>query len=164
MKKNIMSRSFIIFISAMLMFVLAGCSNAKIKQNDNYVSSVKNLVNDTVNLNRTLKEQQEGFNCHDEEKSRQYISTMDSLADGFQQILKLQATNEFDEYDKSLKTRAKACLQDITQLRSLTGYAVKNEDDTFYQNDKQDIFDKYKSECDAMREISSEIQTYWRNA
>lgn len=164
MKNMVIRRSFIIFIAAIMMFLLSGCNTSTIKQNDNYVASVKTLVNDVVNLNRTLKEQDESFNCHDEEKSKQYIATMDSLSDKFQQLLKLQATNEFDEYDKSLKNHTKGCLQHITQMKSLVSYAVQEGNDTFYQNDKQAVFDSYNPLCESMRNISSEIQTYWRNA
>ena len=37
-------------------------------------------------------------------------------------------------------------------------------DDKFYKNEKEELDKKYVDICADMRNLSSEIQTYWRNA
>lgn len=147
-----------------MIFVITGCSSETVKRNDKYVSSVKSLVNDVVNLNRVYKEQDENFNCHDPESIETLTGTMDKLTEKFNSILKLQAENEFRKYDNDLKSKAKEGLQIITQLRTLVKYSEVQLDDKLYQNEKEELNAKYSDVCSEMRSLSSEIQTYWRNA
>ena len=81
-----------------------------------------------------------------------------------EQIQKLRATDEFDAMDKPLKTSAKSSLQIISQIKALIVYAQENGDDDLYQREKSTYFNDYYGYYDQMKEISSEIQTYWRNA
>ncbi|MBQ1658989.1 MAG: hypothetical protein II059_04010 [Clostridia bacterium] len=163
---NVMKRRNVIalILSLLTIFVITGCSAEGIKRNDKYVASVKSLVNDVVNLNRVFNEQDKNFNCHDPESIEKITETMDTLSQRFDSILKLQAENEFREYDQQLKNEAKQALQIITQLRTLVKYSETKLDDKLYQNEKEELIETYKVVCGYMREISSEVQTYWRNA
>ena len=155
--------AFLLAVSVLLM-LFAGCNSEQIKKGNEYVSQVKEQVNEVVNFNRTLKEQENEFSCRDEEKTKRYVTTMDSLSERFSNILRLQATDEFDQYDSELKKNAKEALQTITQLKTLVKHAAEQSDDTFYQNEKDKLLKSYEDNCQKLRSVSSEIQTYWRNA
>ena len=158
-----LNRSFVLIITAFLMFVLAGCSAGTTKQNQEYVDLVKTLVNDSVNYTRELKEQDETFNCHNETIANEYISTLDTLSDFYQNLIKLNATADFDDLDKELSSEAALALSDISEMKSLVSYAVEKGDDTLFQRDKDRLFDDYQTHYNKLTELSSEIQTRWRN-
>ncbi len=163
-RKNLLNRSIVFMITAMLMFVLAGCSAGQNQQNEEYVNSVKTLVNDSVNSTRDLKEQDETFNCHNETVSKEYIHSLDTLSELYQNLIKLNATADFDDLDKELSSEAALALSDISEIKSLVSYAVEQEDDTLFQRDKNKIFDDYHTHYNRLTELSSEVQTRWRNA
>lgn len=158
------SKLNLLLLASVLLMILTGCNTEQMKKGNEYVSQVKQQVNEVVNFNRTLKEQENEFNCRDEEKTKRYVTTMDSLSEHFRSILKLQATDEFDKYDVDLKKNAKDALQTITQLKTLVKHAAEQGDDTFYQNEKDKLLKSYEDNCQKLRSLSSEIQTYWRNA
>lgn len=164
MKIKTLSKVLVFLLSAVLLVGLGGCNLSEKHQNDGYVASVKELVNECINQNRILTKQDESFNCHDAEKSKEYIGTMDNLSITFQKLLQLQPTTEFAKYHEQITSYSALALANITNLRTLASYAAEHEDDTLYQNDKAEIMDEYKSNCDLLRSLSSEIQTYWRNA
>lgn len=155
---------FAVLLCAFLFFLIPGCNLSEIKQNDSYVASVKSLVNNCINYNRTLKKQDESFDCHDPEKSKQFISTMDALADTFKDLLQLQPTDEFADYNNEICIRSGQALSCLTKLRTLAVYAYEHEDDTLFRNDKEIIYEEYNACCEQLRAMSSEVQTYWRNA
>ena len=157
-------RALALILSLLTIFVITGCSTQSVKKNEKYVASVKSIVNDVVNLNRVLKEQNEEFNCHDPVSSEQLAETMDKLTDRFENILKLQAEKEFKTYDSELKEKAGEGLKIMTEYRMLVKYSEEKLDDKFYKNEKEELDKKYVDICADMRNLSSEIQTYWRNA
>ena len=111
------------------------------------------------------EEEEEVFDTdYNGESIEKITETMDTLSQRFDSILKLQAENEFREYDQQLKNEAKQALQIITQLRTLVKYSETKLDDKLYHNEKEELIETYKVVCGYMREISSEVQTYWRNA
>lgn len=143
---------------------LCGCNMEQFKKNEQYVSDVKELVNESVNYTRKLKKLDEDFVCHDSKIVNEYIEITEKLMDIFQKIQKLQPTNEFDDKDKELKEAARNELTIISQIRNLVLHANQNGDDTIYQREKTACFEEYKKYYDQAIELSSEIQTYWRNA
>ncbi len=164
MKNKTLRYTLTVLLSVVLLFTLSGCNLGEMKQNDGYVASVKELVNQCINYNRTLKKQEEVFNCHDVEKTKQLVSTMDTLGDVYQQLLQLQPTNEFAEYHSQITERATMALSCISRLKTLVNYSAEHGNDKLYQNDKGEILDEYTADCEMLRWVSSEIQTYWRNA
>ena len=52
----------------------------------------------------------------------------------------------------------------MTEYRMLVKYSEEKLDDKFYKNEKEELDKKYVDICADMRNLSSEIQTYWRNA
>ncbi len=164
MSLKIVKRSIAVLMASVLLFVLAGCNVDEVNHNNDYVSSVKKYVDNVVTYTREYKEYETTFNCRDVEESKKYIGTMDSLIECFQKILKLQSTDEFDEYDSSLKTLAQSALETITEIKSLTSYAVETGDDTLYKNDEDLMLENYDVLYEGLKDISAEIQTYWRNA
>lgn len=164
MKTMKLRQAFIMILCTFVLFAFAGCNLSEIKQNESYVASVKSLVNDCINYNRTLKKQEEVFNCHDKEKTKQYISTMDALSETFRKLAQLQPTDEFGDFNDDIRSRSGEALSCITRLRTLASYAAEHEDDTLFRNDKEEIHDEYDACCALLRALSSEVQTYWRNA
>ncbi len=164
MRIKTLPRIIALFLLVIIALSSGGCRLDTIQHNNDYVASVKRLVDDVVKDTREIKTFRETFNCRETEPSKQYISVMDSLCDSFQQILKLQATNEFDDYDNQLKESAKQALQEISQLKSLTSYSVETGDDTFYQNDVKELYQAYEFSYENLKDLSAQIQTYWRNA
>ena len=164
MKTRTLKQLLVFLLSAVLLVSLCGCNLSEMQQNNDYVSSVKNLVNDCINQNRVLKTQDETFNCHEPEKAKEYISTMDSLSTAFQKLQQLQPTGEFADYQAKIAESGASALSSITRIRTLVAYAAEHEDDTLYQNDKEELFSEYNASCEALRSLSSEVQTYWRNA
>ncbi len=164
MKRTILKSSMILCFALFFVVSLCGCNTDEFKRNEKYVSDVKELVNESVNYTRKLKKLDEDFVCHDADLVNEYIETTEKLMDIFQQIQKLQPTDEFDDKDKDLKEAAKNELTIISQLRNLVLHANQNGDDTIYQREKVNCFEEYKKYYDQAIDISSEIQTYWRNA
>lgn len=160
---DIFRRSFAIFITAILMFVLAGCSNGNSHKTKEYVNSVKNLVNDSVNSTRTLKEQKEKFDCNNSNASKAYIATLDTLSEIYKQLLQTEAPDSYDDLDKTLKSSAKSALSDITELQSLAKYASENGDSSLYEKDEKNLYDDYQINYETLVSLSSEIQTRYRN-
>ena len=160
---DIFRRSFAIFITAILMFVLAGCSNGDSQKTKEYVNSVKTLVNDSVNSARTLKEQKEKFDCNNSNSSKAYISTLETLAERYKQLLQTEAPDSYDDLDKTLKEAAKSALSDITELESLAKYASENGDSSLYEKDEKNLYDDYQTNYETLISLSSEIQTRYRN-
>ena len=134
------------------------------QKNDTYVSSVKQLVDDSVTYTRKLRQQDEDFDCRDNEKVRGYLLVTDDLINTLEQIQKLRSTDEFDRMDKPLKDSAKVALTVISQLKALVVYAQESGNDALYQREKDGYLSDYYINYDTMKELSSEIQTYWRNA
>ena len=164
MKKRIISLLALIFATVSLLTFSAGCDLEAHKKNDSYVSDVKNLVNDTVNYTRRLKQQDEAFESKDSEKLRGYLLAADDLINTLEQIQKLRPTDEFDEMNDRLRTAAEAAMNNITQIRSFVAYASESGDDGIYKREKENYLQNYMAYYDEMKELSSEIQTYWRNA
>ena len=164
MNLRIVKRSIAVLIASVLLLVLSGCNVDEVHHNNDYVSAVKKYVDNVVTYTREYKEYETTFNCRDVEESKKYIGVMDSLIECFQNILKLQSTDEFDEYDSSLKFQAQSALETITEIRSLTSYAVETGDDTLYKNDESTMIENYTTFYEQLKDMSAEIQTYWRNA
>lgn len=164
MKNRTLHQMLVFLLSAVLLVSLSGCNLSEIHQNDGYVAAVKELVNECINENRVLNKQEGVFNCHEPEKTKEYISTMDNLSSTFQKLLQLQPTGQFTDYQEKIANYSALALADITRLRTLAAYAVEHEDDTLYQNDKDEILTEYVKNCETLRSLSSEVQTYWRNA
>ncbi len=163
-KTELIARSLSSFILALLMFVLAGCSAGRAKQNEEYVSNVKQLVDNAVMATRTLNEQEKSFDYSDEKLSKAYLSTLDTLAGLYDQILELNATEDFRDLDKTLADESTTALSDITQIKALASYAYEKNDPTLYQKDNGRLMNDYKTHYEKIKELSSEIQTRWRNA
>ena len=160
---HLYKRSLAFFMAAVMMFVLAGCSSAKEQQNEEYVSSVKKLVDSAVNHTRTMKTVDEKFNCHNESSANNYIHTLDELSDIYQTLVKLDATDKFSDLDDELSIKASSALSDISELKTLVTYAAEKEDDTLYQNDNHKLLDAYETNYSGLVDLSLEIQTRWRN-
>lgn len=164
MKKRIISR-FLCFISAaILLLTVTSCNLETNQKNNNYVSNVKRLVDDSVTYTRKLRQQDDGFDCRDNEKVRGYLLVTDDLINTLEQIQKLRATDEFDDMDKPLKDSAQIALTMISQIKALVVYAQENGSDALYQREKETYFSHYYVSYDEMKDLSSQIQTYWRNA
>lgn len=155
-----------ILLMAVLMLVLssAGCNFDRFKQNDSYVKSVKELVDDTVNATRSVRQLDKSFNSQDSDKNREYLKVCDDLIGTLEKIQKLQATDEFDDMDRQLKEAAKDQLNTVMQLHTLIQHAGQTGDDSIYQREKDAYLEKFEENYENMRSLSSEIQTYWRNA
>ncbi len=160
---TILKRSFLFLVTAAVLFVLAGCSNETAQHNEQYVSQVKELVNQTVNYTRVMVTKEKNFNCHNEAEAKEYIDTLDKLSDIFQKVITLNASEEFDQLNKELSQETTSALSEISELKSLAAYAIEKGDDTFYQRDKAGIRKDYDEHYRRMTELSSEIQTQWRN-
>lgn len=143
---------------------MTGCKQTEYKKDDKYVSSVKRLVNESVSVTRIWKEQDETFNCHDTISTKEYIASLDKLTDIYKELVTLQASDKFDEYDKQMKDDAKNALSVTSDIKSLVKYALEQSDDSLFQKEKKDIFQKYQECCDNLTLDSSRIQTFWRNA
>lgn len=161
---NIFRRSLAIIITAILMFVLAGCSTEASRKTEHYVTSVKNLVNESVNNTRTLKEQKEKFDCSDNSFSKSYISTLDTLSGLYEQLIQLESADGYQVYDNNVKLRAKQALTDITKIKNLAQYAFENGDDSLYKKDIDNIYKDYQEAYNSLITSSSQIQTEYRNA
>ena len=158
--------SFLTIFLAMAVFVMAmsGCNMELHNRNDQYVSDVKKLVNESVNFTRKLRQQDESFDCKDSEKLRGYLLAADDLINTLEQIQKLRPSDEFDDYDQQLKEDSRTALTLISQIKAMVVYAGENGDDSIYLREREDYFSDYYTHYDNMKSISSEIQTYWRNA
>lgn len=164
MKKTMIRRFLRLVTAALLLLPLAGCNMETHQKNDTYVNNVKQLVDDSVTYTRKLRQQDESFDCRDNEKVRGYLLVTDDLINTLEQIQKLRSTDEFDSMDKPLKDSAKVALTVISQLKALVVYARESGDDALYQREKGGYLNDYYANYDTMKELSSEIQTYWRNA
>ena len=164
MKKVMVRFAVVIMLATVVMFAFTGCNMETHQMNDQYVSSVKEMVNDSVTYTRKLRQQDEGFDCHDNEKIRGYLLVTDDLINTFEKIQTLKSTDEFDEMDIELKRVSKQALTMISQLKQMVVYAQQSGSDAIYQREKNGYFDQYYSYYEDLRSISSEIQTYWRNA
>ncbi|MDD6488885.1 MAG: hypothetical protein PUG48_03590 [Clostridia bacterium] len=160
---DIFRRSFAIFITAILMFVLAGCSNGDSHKTKEYVNSVRTLVNDSVNKTRILKEQKEKFDCNNSNSSKAYIATLGELSDLYKQLLQTESPDYYDDLDVTLKESAKSALSDITELQSLAKYASEKGDSSLYEKDEKNLYDDYQTNYESLVSLSSEIQTRYRN-
>lgn len=161
--KNIFNRSLIFLLSAVLMFVLAGCSVGQSKQNEEYVDSVKNLVNDSVNNTRVLNKIDKNFNYRDEKNAQDYISALETLSDIYQKLIKLNCTDEFEDLDSRISDEAASALSDISEIKSLVSYALEKDDDSMFQKNRDGLMSDYKTHYEKLTEISSEVQTRQRN-
>ncbi len=164
MRKNLLHRAVPVMLAVLWLLMLPGCNMETFHKNEQYVAEVKRLVNGLVDGTRKLKQLDDSFNCHDNEKVQSYLNVTDELIGNLEQIQKLQSTNEFDEMDKNLKTTAKSQLILVSQIRILVCHARESGDDSIYQREKKTYMDDYQKNYEKMRELSSEIQTYWRNA
>lgn len=164
MKRTLIKRSMILLFAAFFVLVLNGCNMEEFKKNEQYVNDVKNLVNESVNYTRKLRKLDEDFAISDNELVSDYLEITDSLMEIYEQIQKLQTTDEFDDKDKELKAAAKNELTVISQLRNLVYHAQQNGDDDIYQREKAVYFEEYNKNYEKTIDLSSEIQTYWRNA
>ena len=164
MKRSLFKKSIMLLIALLFVFSLVGCNTEEFKKNEQYVSDVKNLVNESVNHTRKLRELDKDFVISDKDLINEYLETTDSLMEVFEQIQKLQATDEFDDKDKELKEAVKNELTVISQLRNLVYHAQENGDDDIYQREKDIYFEEYNKNYEKTIDLSSEIQTYWRNA
>lgn len=157
-------RSFTIILAAVLMFVLSACSTENSRKTESYVTSVKTLVNDSVNNTRTLRTQYDEFNCKENESSNAYISTLETLSDLYGQLIKLESPDDYDDLDEQIKSNANEVLSIITELKTLVKYAVENADDSLYQKDKEELLNNYYEYYNTLTSLSSEVQTRFRNA
>ncbi len=164
MKKISVCRFFCLVAAVVLMLTAVGCNMELHQKNESYVSQVKQLVNDSVTYTRKLWERDNEFDCRSSEKIRGYLLVADDLINTLDQLQKLKATDEFDEMDKPLKESAKQALILISQLKAMVVYAQESGDDAIYQREKGSYLNDYYTCYDNMKELSSEIQTYWRNA
>lgn len=153
-----------IILSAIMMFVLSACSTEESRKTESYVSSVKELVNSCVNTTRTLKTQKENFNCQDSVTSKEYISSIDKLADLYGSLLKLEAPNSYDDLNESLLVNSENALSNINELKTLVQYAFANNDDSLYQKNAEKLYNSYQNSYNNLVSVSSEIQTRFRNA
>lgn len=164
MKRKLITCIALVLTVLSLMMTISGCDLETYKRSDSYVADVKNLVNDSVNYTRKLKQQDEDFDSKDSEKMRGYLLAADDLINTLEQIQKLRPTDEFDEMNDELRTAAEAALNNITQIRSFVAYASESGDDSIYKREKDSYFEDYLFYYDEMITLSSRIQTYWRNA
>ena len=164
MKKSMTGLLAVFLVMAMFVTALSGCNMELHNRNDQYVSDVKKLVNESVNLTRKLRQQDEAFDCKDSEKLRGYLLAADDLINTLEKIQKLRPSDEFDEYDDRLKADSRTALTLISQIKAMVVYAGENGDDSIYKREREDYFSDYYKHYDNMKNISSEIQTYWRNA
>ena len=88
----------------------------------------------------------------------------DDLINTLEKIQKLRPSDEFDDMDDQLKKDSKNALTLISQIKAMVVYAGENGDDSIYRREKDDYFSIYYDYYDSMKNISSAIQTYWRNA
>ncbi|MBQ9461799.1 MAG: hypothetical protein IJU51_07805 [Clostridia bacterium] len=164
MKKTRLSFLAVFMVMAVFVAALSGCNMELHNRNDQYVSDVKKLVNESVNFTRKLRQQDESFDCKDSEKLRGYLLAADDLINTLEKIQKLRPSDEFDEYDNQLKEDSRSALTLISQIKAMVVYAGENGDDSMYKRERDGYFADYYEHYDNMKNISSEIQTYWRNA
>ncbi len=164
MKKTVFTRSMILVILTLFVLAVSGCNMELNNRNNQYVADVKKLVNDSVNYTRKLRQQDEAFDCKDSEKLRGYLLAADDLINTLEKIQKLRPSDEFDDMDDQLKKDSKNALTLISQIKAMVVYAGENGDDSIYRREKDDYFSIYYDYYDSMKNISSAIQTYWRNA
>lgn len=157
-------RSFVIILTAIMMFVLSACSTEESRKTEEYVSSVKTLVNEAVNSTRTLKTQRESFDCNDSQLSKAYISTLDTLADLYEQLIKLEAPDDYNDSDQSVKLYAEQALSDVIEMKGLVQYAFQNSDDSLYKKGIESLTDSYQECYNQLVSLSSEVQTNFRNS
>ena len=150
--------------AALLLMFSAGCDLDGYKKSDRYVGDVKSLVNDTVNYTRKLRRQDESFDINDSEKLRGYLLTADDLINTLEKIQKLRPTDEFDNMNEKLRAASEHALNNVMQIRSFVAYAGESGDDSIYKREKEKFLSDYMNSYDEMKELSSEIQNYWRNA
>ncbi len=161
--KILFKRSLVIFLAAGLMFVLSACSTENARKTESYVSSVKSLVNEAVNNTRALKIRCDEFNVNDTQTSKIYTSNLITLEDLYEQVLKLESPDDYDELDEQVKTNAEGALSTVTEILNLVQYALDNKNDSLYQKDKDELFEEYQKYYDTLVELSSEVQTKYRN-
>lgn len=164
MKRIHFIRMALFALMSVLMLTFAGCNLDTHNKNDQYVSDVRRMVNDSVTYTRKLRQQDEIFDCKNNEMVRGYLLVTDDLINTLQQIQKLKATDRFDDMDTELKLASKDALGIISQLKALVVYAQLNGNDMIYQLEKDEFFNRYYHSYDNMVELSSAIQTMWRNA
>ncbi len=164
MKKKIFSPLMLLFVLAMMVISASGCNMELHNRNEQYVSEVKKLVNDSVNYTRKLRQQDEEFDCKDNEKLRGYLLAADDLINTLEKIQKLRPSDEFDDMDVQLKDESKNALTLISQIKAMVVYAGENGDDSIYKREREEYFNSYYTYYDRMKDLSSQIQTYWRNA
>ena len=164
MKKTVFTRSMILVILTLFVLAVSGCNMELNNRNNQYVADVKKLVNYSVNYTRKLRQQDEAFDCKDSEKLRGYLLAADDLINTLEKIQKLRPSDEFDDMDDQLKKDSKNALTLISQIKAMVVYAGENGDDSIYRREKDDYFSIYYDYYDSMKNISSAIQTYWRNA
>ena len=146
------------------MISLAGCKTEQYQKNEQYVSEVRRLVNDSVSYTRKLHKHDNDFDFKNSENVRGYLLTADDLINTLEQIQKLQSTDEFDKMNTSLKEAAEKAMEQVSQLRAMVVYSQENKNDSIYSREKEHYFKEYDEQYDIMVDLSSEIQTYWRNA
>lgn len=153
-----------VLMTICLTATFCGCNQAEYQQDDEYVASVKQLVNDSVKYTRIWKEQDDDFNCHDVASTKEYLETLDELIDIYQQLLLLQPTNKFDDNDQTMKSNAQHALSITSDIKSHIEYAVEHSDDSLFQKEKTDLFAEYEIFYEELTYASQAIQTFWRNA
>lgn len=163
-RKFFFKRSLALMLAGVMMFVLSACSTEKSRKTEEYVSSVKTLVDDSVNNTRTLKTQYDEFDCKDSQSSKAYISTLGTLADLYEQLLKLEAPDDYDDLDNQVKENAEGALSIVTEIESLVKYAFQNSDSSLYDKNIETLFNNYQDYYDCLTDLSSQVHTRYRNS
>ncbi len=159
-----MKRVWILMLAVVWMMIGSGCGTAEYRREEQYASSVRQLVDDAVKYTRILQEKDQKFQCYDSVSVKEYLTTLDKLGGIYQKLLVLQPSDIFDEGDRDLKDNVGQVLSVTSEIRSHVQYAADNADDTLFKKEKKELFEQYQAFYEGVTYSSQYIQTLWRNA
>ena len=159
-----MKKLFTLFLAVSIAFLLCGCGAEEYSKDESYVQNIKNLVNTSVEYTRTWREKDNSFDISNTESSKEYIAILDKLCQTYRKILLLQYTDKFDDYGNSMRENISGILSVTSEIKSHASYALDKADDSFFKNEKQELFEAYDKYLDEITITSQYIQTFWRNA
>lgn len=161
MKKNFL-RCLPFFL--LITLILGSCSLHNGKKNAAYVESVKEDVHQAVNLTRELREKQETLDIKNQKNVKECISILDKLSDLYSDLVTLESTDRYDDLDNQLKEYSESALNSVSRMKILLSAAIsKDGDKSGYERDKDRIQNDYEETYQNIIDISSEVQTRFRN-
>ncbi len=163
-RKNNVTFLTLLLVALMLGIFAGGCNMEHQKQNEEYVASVKQLVNDAVTYTRAMREQADAFDCQNTASGKDYIEVLTSIEDICSKLLALDTPEYFAESGGSLHAAAQDSLDAVSEIKGLAVYALDNKDDTLYRRSVQELTERYQTGYESVVNCSSLIQTDWRNA